>query len=284
MPAQTTKTANIYFPDGCLFSIQPVGDPSFYDVGAISSAVTNTLNWEENQVETANAGKTAKQIRNMTIAGAFTLINLEPTGVSKMGGGLFEIQTTTATPTSNVDDQVLASGAWNEKILYPLVMIDSTSGVAYKASAAPTLTSVTGSVDGALTVDDDYIIVADSNAPSGYSIMLLLAGATLTTIVQDITIVYASVTPIASSIIYAGSSTKILTAYAARIKHTDDNGKIRQLDLFSVDSNSGGFQFNFKGANEDGLEEMPISYTAKLNTSLVNNRQLMSWTIEDGAQ
>ena len=68
-----------------------------------------------------------------------------------------------------------------------------------------------------------------------------------------------------------------------QITHTDDNGKIRRLSLPSVNPSTGGFQFNFKGANEDGVEEMPLTFTAKLDTSLVSGRQLMEWVIEDGA-
>jgi hypothetical protein len=56
------------------------------------------------------------------------------------------------------------------------------------------------------------------------------------------------------------------------------------LELFSVDTGSGGIQFNFKGANADGTEEMPISYMAKIDTSRTNGRQLAAWTIETGAE
>ena len=101
---------------------------------------------------------------------------------------------------------------------------------------------------------------------------------------KDIEIDYDSNTPIASSTLYCGSSTAQLTAYAMQITHTDSDSKVRRLTLYSVDPNTGGFQFNFKGANEDGLEEMPLAFTAKLDTSLTDGRQLMAWTVEDGAE
>jgi hypothetical protein len=112
----------------------------------------------------------------------------------------------------------------------------------------------------------------------------IAGGTTLTTMAQTITIVIASVTPIDSQVIYAGTSTKVLTAYSMKITHTDDNSKVRQLELFAVNPSSGGFQFNFKGANEDGLEEMPLTYNAQLDTTLTDGRQLMAWTFEDGAE
>ena len=62
-----------------------------------------------------------------------------------------------------------------------------------------------------------------------------------------------------------------------------DNSKVRELELFSVDPNSGGFQFNFKGANSDGIESMPLSFTAKLNSAKTTGRQLFSYKVDSGA-
>jgi len=283
MPNQTTKTTKIYFPDGAKVSIKASGDVSYFDIGALNSAITATLNWDENQVDTANAGKLEKQVKNMTMAGAFTLINLDEEGIVKLGAGIFTQVDTTSSPDTGIDNQVLSSGDWVDKGINNLALVNA-SDVSLKASVAPTITSVTGSVNGALAANDDYEIIPDSNSQSGFSIILNTAGGTLTTIVQDITIVYASVTPVASSTIYAGASTQVLSAYAMKITHTDDNAKTRELELFSVDSNSGGFQFNYKGANEDGVEEMPLAFTAKLDTTKTSGRQLMSWSVQAGAQ
>jgi phage baseplate assembly protein gpV len=277
MPVQTTKKTYITFPDGAKVSVDT--GSGYFDVGAIQSAVTQTLNYTENQVEGANWGKSDLQIREMTIAGGFTLVNLDPEGIEKLGAGMFERVTTSGSPITPAN-QVIASGFTNvSNIALKFIL----SGVYYKAASTPTITSVTGSVDGALTVNVDYTIVVDSSAQSGYSIVLNTAGANLTTTAQTITIVYTSITPITSQIIYAGTSTKILTAYAMKITHTDSNSKIRQLELFAVNPNSGSFQFNFKGANEDGLEEMPLVYTGQLDTSLTDGRQLLAWTFETGA-
>jgi hypothetical protein len=283
VPIQTTKTEKIYFPDGAKVSVKASGDSSYFDVGAINSAVTATLNYDENQVDTANAGKTQKQIKNMTITGGFTLVNLDMEGVEKMGAGLFTRVVTTSSPDTTVANQVVSSGNYSDKGIINLSLVNS-AGTVLRANSAPTITSVTGSVDGALAANDDYTIIVDANSPSGYSLVPNTAGTTLTTVAQDLTIVYTSVTPIADETLYAGSSTKLLTAYAMKITHTDDNGKVRELELPAVDSDSGGFQFNFKGANEEGIEEMPLTYTARLDTTLTNDRQLMSWRVQANAQ
>lgn len=250
----------------------------WFDIGAINSAIDNTLEYDENQVETANAGKLALQIRNMTISGSFTLINLDPQGVERLGGGLFERAEIPGGPVTP-EDQVIEDAQLD--VVYPIVMLDA-DGVNIKPVGAFTAT-ITASIAGVLTKDDDFIIAGAPNSPSGFVLILLVGGTAGVTPGETITIDYDAVTPVETQIIYMGSSTEILSAYGMRVTHTDENGKIRQLEMFAVDPNSGGFAFNFKGANEDGVEEMPLAYTAKLDTSLTDGRQLAAWTIETGA-
>ena len=286
MPNQTPHTEYIYFPDGAKVEIMASGDVSYTDLGAINSAVTATLNWTENQIETANAGKTVKQIKEMQIEGGFTLINLNPVGVDKLGGGLFTKIDTAGSANTDIPDQVIAAN-WSDNVKYELVMeTSSTDSTKLRTTAKPTLTSVTldATSPETLTENNDYVVVADTGSFSGWSIQFISANmSTGTPKVNTITIDYGSNTPIASTTLYAGSSTELLSAYAMKITHTDDNSLTRTLELYSVDPNSGGFQFNFKGANEDGLEEMPLTYMAKIDTSKTSGRQLMAFTVDSGA-
>lgn len=287
MPVQTTNTEYIYFPDGAKVGIKASGDATFTDIGAINSAVTATLEWTENTVTTANAGDLATQIRQMTISGALTLINLNPTGIEKLGGDLFTKVETATTPVTTSPDQVIAAG-WADQTIYNLdIQTSSTDSTQLKASVAPTFTSITldaGGTPEVLVANSEYVLINDSNSPSGWSIQFISSNmSTLNPTTKAITIDYASVTPVESTTIYAGSSTQTLTAYAMQIVHTDDDGLERKLELYSVNPNSGGFQFNFKGANEDGVEEMPLAFTARLDTSKTSGRQLMAWTVDAGA-
>lgn len=281
MPVQTTKTANVYLPDGALVSVKGVGEGSYTDVGAINSAVTLTLEWTENQVETANAGKLPKQIKSMQMSGGFTLINLEPSSVARLSGGILTEVVTTGTPVTTAPDETIASGAAVDKTPYALSPA-TAAGVDIRATAL-TVTSVSGSVNSTLTENEDYTIIPDSNSPSGFSIVFNTAGSTLTTMAQVFTVDYDSVTPIESTKLTGGHSTFVMNAVAMKITHTDDNAKIREVELYSVDMNTGGFQFNFLGANEDGVENMPLTFTAKLDTSRTSGDQLFAWTVEDGA-
>lgn len=287
MPVQTTKKGNIYFPDGAKAQVKASGDSSYTDLGALNSAIGITLNYTENQLSTANAGKTDPQIRDMEIEGSFTLINFDLAAVEKMGGGIFERAQTAGTAVTTSPDQDIAAG-WSDNTLYDLdIQTSSSDSTPLRASAKPTLTSVTLDPDGTpevLTENNDYVVQENSNSTSGWSIQFISAGMVVgSPTTFPIRIDYSSVTPYATTNMYVGTSTKILTPYALKFTHTDSNSKIREVEIFSVSPTSGGFQFNFKGANEDGVEEMPITFNGDIDTSLTDGRQLIRWTVDDNA-
>ena len=284
MPVQTSKTGYIEFPDGARVSVKESGAGTWTDIGALNSAVNFTLNWTENQIVTANAGRTALQVRDMLIDGSFTMINLEPDAIEKLSGGLFTLTETAASAVSDIADQTIAAG-WGENTLYDLEMVSTAEG-SIKTTAQPTLTSVTldpGDTDEALTEDSDYFVVANPNSASGWSIQFITANivaGTPTTLA--IGIVYGSNTPVASTTITAGNSTKELEAYALKAEHYNSSDVVdRSFEIYSANPQSGGFQFNFKGANEDGLEEMPITFRGDLDTDRADGAQLFTYYVKE---
>jgi len=275
-------TQNVYFPDGTKVEVQPAGG-SYSDLGAINSATTATLDFTENEVNTANAGRLAKQIRNMTMSGGFTLINLNPDTVSQLGAGMFTVVNTAGSTVLDADITDQAIVGYTAGVVSELRPVITATSVVLKFSAAPVITSVTASTSGVLAVNNDYFVIQDPKFESGYGILFNGSGTATVGTGETITIDFGDNVPIENKIMYAGTSTQTFTAYALRFTHTDDAGLIRRLELFSVDPNTGSFQFNFKGANEDGVEEMPLTFTAKLDTSLTDGRQLMAWQIDTGA-
>ena len=273
MPTQTTKTGYMSFPDGGKVSVDD--GSGYYDVGAINSAVNFALNWTENQVNTSNAGTTDKQVKNMLIEGGFTLSNLDPTAIQKMSGGLLELVNTAGTTVigNGLTDQVI--DGFTEGVPVTLEPIITADGELLRFSADPVLASVTASVAGVLTAGDDYLVIEDSTASSGYAILFNTAGTLAVGTGETITVDFDDNVPIEGSTIYGGSSTKLLAAYAIKIEHTDDEGIIdNSFEVFSANPSSGGFQFNFKGANEEGLNEMPLTFQGDLDTSRATGRQL----------
>lgn len=277
MPVQTTKTGYMSFPDGGKVSVKTSGG-SWYDVGALNSAVNFTLNFTENQVTTANAATTDKQIRDMLIDGSFTLVNLEPDAIQKMGGGMFEVVQTTGTTVNDADitDQTIDGFTEGTPVdLRPIITADDEL---LRFSATPSITSVSASSAGSLTENDDYFIIKDSTSPSGYSISFITTGTATVGTDETITVDFGDNDPVAGETIYAGSTTELLSAYGLKIEHTDDNAEIdRSFEIYSTNPSSGGFQFNFKGANEEGLNEMPLTFQGDLDTSRASGRQLFSY-------
>lgn len=271
MPTQTNKKGHIYFPDGAKVMVKGAADADYFDVGALNGSVQCTLNWTESVVETANAGKLDAKISNMEAAGSFTLINLDPEGISKMGGGVFSVVTADGTALTPAAQVILKNIAADT--VYALEMVDS-DGKAIRTAAAPVITSVMEGAS-AIAAETGYSIVKSGD---GWGIIFSAAHET-----DNVTITYGSNTPIASVTVHCGSSSVVLKPYAMKIDHIDDSGKHRFLELPMVYSQSGGFQFNFKGANEDGVEEMPVSFVARVDSSRTSGRQLLSWTVESGA-
>ncbi|MGD8305149.1 MAG: hypothetical protein PVF17_00715 [Ignavibacteria bacterium] len=223
----------------------------------------------------------------MTAALSFTLGNLEPASIERFSGGIIEKVDTAGTPIATIPDYEIAAD-WSDNTLYPLTMVVSSSdSTVVRTTAQPTLTSVTLDPTGTpevLVEDSEYVVVEDTHSPSGWSIQFISANmSTVSPTTYEIVVDYGSNTPIASSTLYAGASTIVMDAVAIQITHTDDDSLIRRLTLNSADIDSGGLAFNFKGANEDGIEEMAVSFTGKPDTSLTSGRQLLSWVVEDGA-
>jgi hypothetical protein len=289
MPIQT-NLATLIFPDGCKVSCKPYGG-SYSDIGAIMGTAKAVLDWKENQVNTANAGLSAKQIKDMTIKGSCNLINIDLDRIKDMAGGIFTKITTPASANSSIPAQIIPAG-WVNDTKYELVAYTSgTSQVKLKLSSKPVITSVILNVGSPETLSEigsgaggDYMIIPDSDTISGWSIVFnsagMVAGSPTT---YSITVTWGTNTPVSRTTLTAGTSTLQLTPYAIKFEHTDSAGKVRGLEIFSAFSNSGGFDFSFKGAADSGVEELPLSFTGQIDTTLTDGSQLMSFYMDSGA-
>lgn len=275
MPIQTTLKADVVFKDGAKAQVKVAGG-SYIDIGALKGSIALSYTFDKEEFDTANAGDLDSRVTNMKVDGSFNLLNLNYANMSKLSSGLLTEVTNTGALDSTIDDFVIASDAAENNKPYALEFVNTASQIKLTLDSAPTIASVTGSVDGALTVDDDYFIIADENASSGYSIMFSTAGTgSISTFTQTFTVVITSVTPVASTEVYAGSSTSQLVPYSLKFTHRDSNNDIDiEFELYAADINSGGLQFNFGGADEDGYEESPIAFTGKIDSSLADGKQL----------
>lgn len=285
MPVQTTLK-NLFFKDGTKVEIMAAGEVAYTDLGAIEQGTECVLNWDSSQFESGNAGKTERRGRNFTIAGKFNLIHWDAANINRIGGGMFTITTIAASPNASIPDQIIAA-SWDDNIKYELIMYTSSSDTTkLKISTKPTITSVTlnaGSPE-TLTENNDYVVVADSNSYSGWSIQFISANmSTGTPKTYSITVNYGTNTPVAKQTVNCGSSSVTFDSFKLKFTHTDDLGLTRVMELYSADVDSGGFAVNFGGANEDGVEAIPFAFTGKCDSTLSNGFQLFSFSIDNGA-
>lgn len=282
MGIQTTQTGHIKDADGAKLLIKASGDGSFTDMGTVLGTISLGFNFEKEETLTANSDIVRSRVRNMTMTGGFNLININPDNIEKVGGGLFTKVTTAGTTVvdANITDQAIVG--YTAGVVQGLNPVITATGATLKFSAAPVLTSVTASVSGVLAANDDYFIIADSNYSSGYGILFNGSGTATVGTSETITVDFGDNDPVASTDIYAGTTSATLTAVEFKIVHTDSDGLERYMYVPSTALDS-GLPFNFKGADDGGFEEMAVSFTGKLDSSITDGRQLFQWHTDTGA-
>lgn len=265
------STNYVNFPSGCLARYSTDGT-SWTDLGMLIGDTQAVWNYDINTV-VGSEGQKLEQYKNQTMAASFDLADLNPTALSALSGGLITKTDTAGSPNTNVPDQVIASGAWAYKTPVALVMeTSSTDSTKLIASAEPTLTSVTGSVDGALVDGTDYEIIVDDSEYGGYSI-IIKDSVTVTTLAQTITIDYSSVTPVASTTMTAGHSTYTPTSIGLQL-YSAAQGKT--ITMYNVNVDSGSYNFGFKATDSDGADVMTLSFTGSEDVSRTNGDRLFS--------
>jgi len=279
MPIQTTKK-NVRIADGCRISVKKSADADFLDLGVVQGDYVAVLQYDEENIEFANATP-LKRKSNMRIEGSFTMGNLEGECIEKLSNG---IVTRVATPGTQVlsaafDTQVIDTFLLNT--MYELAPVVTATGTAIKFSAAPVITSiVTDDTDPeTLIADDDYFIVANGNAHSGYSIMFNGDGTAGLAGTEELTITYGNNTPVASETLYAGTSSFTAKPFAMRVQHFNSAGAVDySLDLYNVYTSPGSYNFGLKGADTGGIDTMEITFAAELDETKTDGRQLLAVT------
>lgn len=279
MPIQTTKK-NVRFADGCKISVKKSADTNFLDIGVIQGDYIGTLQYDEEEVEYGNA-RPDKRYSNMRIEGGFTLGNLEGDCIEKMSNGIVTRVATLGNQvlSADFDTQVIDGFALNTPIaLAPVV---TATDVAIKFSAAPDITSIVtdDTPPESLVPDDDYFVIANSNAHSGYSIMFNGSGSAGLAGTEKLTITYDDNTPVASETLYAGTSSFAAQPFAMRVEHINNAGDVDySLDLYNVYTSPGSYNFGLKGADTGGIDTMEITFNAHLDETKTDGQQLLAVT------
>lgn len=270
----------IVYPDGCQILGRKKGTTgSFIDFGILEGDTTNSAEWAESRYQSGNAGILNTRIRDMKVTGKMTIVTHEADIIELIAAGIIT-RTTTAGMAVTPAAQTIAAG-WDDGIVYPLDMI--AASVSIKTGIKPVITGVALDLatDEPLVEGNDYQIVKCSSAKCGYGIAFFsgnMSAATPKT--SPIVITFGSNTPIARETLSAGATSQTLDSFELQIIQKDDSAKERGLHLFNVTPKSGGFNFNFLGQGNDGVEKMELSYEANLDTTRTSGAQLYEYWID----
>jgi len=180
------------------------------------------------------------------------------------------LDTITNVPGSAVTGaaQTIYSGSWGFNTFEPF---DHQNG----AGTIISVTSVTGSTNGALVAETDYFIVKNDDGIYG---IMVKDSATVTTIAQNLAIVY-DYTPNASVIYETGGKSAVPYFYV-RMTNTDENGKIVKWETLGKCNLNKGDEIVFKKYNaDDPRVPVPVSIQVRQDITLVAGKQLMRKTV-----
>jgi len=277
MPVQTTKK-NVNLADGCRVSVKASESAEFLDLGVMEGDYVATLQYDEERKEWANAAPDITR-SNFRMEGSFTLANLEFAGLKEISNGMITRTATQGTPVTAFADQVI--DGFTPNVPVELVATVAATGTPIKFSAAPVIASIVddASPKNTLNPDDDYFVIPDANAASGYSIMFTDDGTNEILPTAKLTIEFGTNTPIASETHTCGTSSFEAQPYAMRVQHFNSAGAADYtLDLYNVYTSPGSYNFGLKGADTGGYDTMEISFSVELDETKTDGSQLFSVT------
>lgn len=229
-----------------------IGDAvnSLVDIGALRNPVFTSL-VENQSIEFDNTDPLRKFVKGERVQVTFDLAEINLETIKKLDDGIMNLTTVPGTIVNNAN-QVVASGAWNFE---EFIAIENQNG----DGTAVNVDSVTGGVDGALTVDVDYNVI---NVNGVFGIILHNTGSPgVSTLNQSITIVY-DYTPNASrKLSFNDMGNKVLKYM--RLINTDENGKVFQIDI-NEGTNFAPMSVDFAGDEEDDVAILPVDFQGKL--------------------
>ena len=179
----------------------------------------------------------------------FKLGEIDPDTIASNNAGWITATTTPGTPVTGAV-QVIANTAY-----LTLNEIENQNATL----ALLTVTSVVGSVDGALVANTDYVLVI---GPGGKTNIYLINSVTVTTATQNLTVTY-NYTP-AESVAYTFTKTGIADTFYAKFIHERADGKQVIINLEDV-QNILGLTIDFVGNSEDDVATCDIELNGKIS-------------------
>ena len=246
------------------FEASVYGGGGYINLGAMRNIVFEET-WTEKEIMSDNAGiiKTMLTEHKASLSG--DLMEIDLSNLNLLRGGIDNYDAIAADPVVG-EVQVVMSGDWGYNTFIPL---SHSMG----AGTLITVTSVTGSTDGLLVVAVDY----DNVLVNGVSGIIVKDSATVTTIAQNLTIVY-TYTPAASETLSSGGKYTI-TPIAVKITNTNAAGEDFIIEVYKA-ANAAGITLNLQPDEGGDPNVIPIKLTGDLDVAKDAGNQLFIITSE----
>ncbi len=184
---------------------------SFTGLGAADAIVlTETITPLDGEPDNAVKPRRVDGVAEQTITTTFNLWENDPVKIAAIRGGIDIVTATTGTPVTGAS-QVIAAGDWAYDVPFELAG-QNASGL------VQSITSVTGSTDGALVTRTDYVSAKNSNNKWGIAVT---DSTTVTTPDQTITVVY-NYTPASNTKVTTGGLTAAGRVWIRLVNRTTD--------------------------------------------------------------
>lgn len=250
------------------------GTPTWYNVGPVRGIEVKE-DMTAVDIEFDNTDK-RKYVSNQEMTVTFQQMQrLNTTIMQLLRSGVDEFTTTAG---------VLVSGA-TQVIANPFVANDFQA-IEYQNGDGSiiTINSVTGSVDGALTADDDYHLVIDDNGIYGIVLNTVAGGTNITTLAQTVTIDY-DYTPSASFKAEIGGASElpyIMMKFESITSESDGTQGLHTVTCYKGQQEGGSEWVYTQDAAEDPLVANPITYRFFEDANrIANSKKLIAdvlWT------
>ena len=262
---QTSETGNSV-SGGVSFEVSTDSGATWIDMGILENGYSFTYDFATTDREWGNGENPPKVAKNQKVTIAPSeLATYKGANFAAISGGLMTTETIAGVEVVGAS-QIVASGAWS---FNQAIILDGQNG----DGSQPTVTSVTGTVDGTGGLGSDYEVAKVSG---GWAI-IPLDGAVFDTEVQALTIV-TTYTPAAGVNVLSGSAATTLVPFQARFTHYTDSARTTQdfrHTIFRVNPDAGGITINKNGAKSDTDYDLwTLALTGEVDSTLDEGKQL----------
>jgi len=250
---------SVHIPVGCTVS---VGDTTgtLVNMGVLKGDASIEIKYDRVKVQGNKAEALVDYIKNMVATASFTLYQLFLNNLQELLDGVSTVTPAAGAPVVD-HHQYIAPSTWAYLDFMPFENQQA-------AGTVPTGITLTGSIDGLLTVDSDYFVIKENGIWGLY----VKDTVPVTTLVQQLDMKY-SYTPAASITFKMGAASATLTPKIVQFSKTI-NGLVYRARLWSA-VNEGGFSLAFPDSASDDPASMAITLSGAIDTTRASGDQLI---------